>query len=494
MPPATATSRSPARIAASSRPAARRPDAQTLLIVSDGTSFGMPAAICAWRDGIWPCAGLQHLAHDDVLDLLGRHLGALERGADRDAAQLRRRQGGEPAAEPADGCPRGAEDDGPGHGANDSLRRGSWRSELDHPTPRRDTGADTIVVGVFEGEGIAHDIARRRARRRSWRRARPSARFRHLAHHARRRAALDPRRARRARRLRPRARARRRRGGARPRAASSARATLCWELPHHVGDAVAGALVEGTLLAAYALHGVQVRAGPRTRGARASCRLRPPRRRGGRGRAARVGAEAANAARDLGNAPRQRDDARAPRRARARARRAQLALSVEVLGRDGDRGARAWARSPPSRRAPTTEPQLITLRYEPDDAPARSLGLVGKAVTFDTGGYLDQARRPHARDEVRHVRRRRGARGHRARSRGSACPSGVVAVVGATENMISGARDAPRRHRALARRRSRSRSTTRTPRAASCSPTASPTRASAAPSAWSTSPRSPAAS
>ena len=33
-------------------------------------------------------AGLQHLAHHDVLHLLGRHAGALERGPDGDAAQL----------------------------------------------------------------------------------------------------------------------------------------------------------------------------------------------------------------------------------------------------------------------------------------------------------------------------------------------------------------------------------------------------------------------
>ena len=30
------------------------PEAQTLLIVSEGTSFGIPASIWAWRDGIWP--------------------------------------------------------------------------------------------------------------------------------------------------------------------------------------------------------------------------------------------------------------------------------------------------------------------------------------------------------------------------------------------------------------------------------------------------------
>ena len=31
------------------------PDAHTLLIVSEETSFGIPALICAWREGIWPC-------------------------------------------------------------------------------------------------------------------------------------------------------------------------------------------------------------------------------------------------------------------------------------------------------------------------------------------------------------------------------------------------------------------------------------------------------
>ena len=55
MPPPTPISTSPARICASSRPTARMPEAHTLLIVSELTSFGMPALICAWRDGIWPC-------------------------------------------------------------------------------------------------------------------------------------------------------------------------------------------------------------------------------------------------------------------------------------------------------------------------------------------------------------------------------------------------------------------------------------------------------
>ncbi len=54
MPPPTPTSRSPARIAVSIITVARTPEAHTLLIVSEDTSFGIPALICAWREGIWP--------------------------------------------------------------------------------------------------------------------------------------------------------------------------------------------------------------------------------------------------------------------------------------------------------------------------------------------------------------------------------------------------------------------------------------------------------
>src|SRR6478752_7631497 len=55
MPPATiGPERSPARTYWSARPTARRLDAQTLLMVSDGTSFGMPPLIWAWREGTWP--------------------------------------------------------------------------------------------------------------------------------------------------------------------------------------------------------------------------------------------------------------------------------------------------------------------------------------------------------------------------------------------------------------------------------------------------------
>ena len=54
MPPATATSRSPARTDWSTMPAERSPEAHTLFTVSEETSFGMPPLIWAWRLGIWP--------------------------------------------------------------------------------------------------------------------------------------------------------------------------------------------------------------------------------------------------------------------------------------------------------------------------------------------------------------------------------------------------------------------------------------------------------
>ena len=54
MPPVTTTSCSPARIITSAIWMARIDEAQTLLIVSAGVSFGSPAPIAACRAGAWP--------------------------------------------------------------------------------------------------------------------------------------------------------------------------------------------------------------------------------------------------------------------------------------------------------------------------------------------------------------------------------------------------------------------------------------------------------
>ncbi len=54
IPPATTTCTSPARIIWSAISTARIDEAQTLLIVSEGSSTGKPAPTVAWRAGAWP--------------------------------------------------------------------------------------------------------------------------------------------------------------------------------------------------------------------------------------------------------------------------------------------------------------------------------------------------------------------------------------------------------------------------------------------------------
>ena len=74
--------------------------------------------------GDLPLAGLQDLTHDDVLDLLGLDPGALQRGLDRDGAELGGVERGEAAAHLADGGAGGAEDHGLGHRMQTLLGRG----------------------------------------------------------------------------------------------------------------------------------------------------------------------------------------------------------------------------------------------------------------------------------------------------------------------------------------------------------------------------------
>ncbi len=65
--------------------------------------------------GDLPLAGLDHLTHHDVLHLIGRDLGALERGLDGAAAELGGVEAGEAPAELADGGSCGGKDHGLGH-------------------------------------------------------------------------------------------------------------------------------------------------------------------------------------------------------------------------------------------------------------------------------------------------------------------------------------------------------------------------------------------
>src|SRR6188472_1501178 len=110
-----------------------------------------------------------------------------------------------------------------------------------------ETGADTIAVGLFEGEGVAHDHGGVLQALVDSGEARTAARRLAVAHAGSLRYVL----------VGLGARERFDAEGARVAAATAlSRArelgcrALCWEVPHHVGDAEIAGLVEGTLLAA----------------------------------------------------------------------------------------------------------------------------------------------------------------------------------------------------------------------------------------------------
>jgi leucyl aminopeptidase len=147
-------------------------------------------------------------------------------------------------------------------------------------------------------------------------------------------------------------------------------------------------------------------------------------------------AEAVNAARDLQNRP-ANDLTPTALVAHAQALAEQIeGLSVESEGREGllARGMGAFAAVA---QGSEQEPALITLRYEHADARGPLLGLVGKAVTFDSGGI---SLKPGAKMSEMKFDMSGGAAvieaiGAIARL---GLPVKLVGVVGATENLPSG--------------------------------------------------------
>src|SRR5215218_7317386 len=288
------------------------------------------------------------------------------------------------------------------------------------------TGADTVVVGIFAGKGVPHDVeGGALGALVDSGEARPD--FRKLTHtHAAGkrwilvglgdRDAFDAERARIAAAV------------ALGRAQELGARTLCWELPHKVPDAVAGALVEGTLLAAYRYAAFKSEPGedraPRELVVSAHHDVSGPVEVG------RAGGEAANRARDLGNAP---ANALTPAALAARARELP-GVQVEVMGRAEIEAAGMGAFAAVAQGA-AEEPQLITIRHEPPGAAGPLLGIVGKAVTFDTGGY---SIKPAARMHEMKFDMCGGAAVLEAIGAIAelGLPVPVAAVIGATENMV----------------------------------------------------------
>jgi leucyl aminopeptidase len=296
------------------------------------------------------------------------------------------------------------------------------RATTDSPL---DSGADTIVVGVFDGKGIPHDVEDG-ALGALVESGEARSKFRALTHtHAAGRrwiligcGARDEFDGERARVAAAVALGRAQELGAR---------VLCWELPHKVPDAVAGALVEGTLLAAYRYTAFKSEPGderaPDALVVSAHHDVSAPVARG------RAVAAAANRARDLGNAP---PNAMRPEALAAQAR-AIPGVEVDVMGRAEIVAAGMGAFASVAQGA-DAEPQLITIRYEGGEGPL--LGFVGKAVTFDSGGY---SIKPAARMHEMKFDMGGGAAVLEATAAIAelGLPVRLVSVIGATENMVS---------------------------------------------------------
>jgi leucyl aminopeptidase len=305
------------------------------------------------------------------------------------------------------------------------------------PPPPASSDADTIAVGVFAGEDAPPDcpaevhelVASGEARRTLAALALTRAGGRRWllvglgAHDA-----FGPERARVAAAA---ACARAREIGAR---------TLCWALPAGSPAATAAAIVEGTLLADYRFDAAKSK--PEGAGEAEA----PPRHLEGLvvsgediaedvAQAALV-TEAANRARDLQNRP-ANDLTPTALAERARELAGELQdVGVEVEGRSGivARGMGAFAAVA---QGSEQEPALITLRYEPPDAAGPRLGLVGKGVTFDSGGISlkPSAKMSEMKFDMSGAASVLEAFGAIARLQ---LPLNVVAVLGATENLPSG--------------------------------------------------------
>ncbi|MGA2319290.1 MAG: leucyl aminopeptidase [Solirubrobacteraceae bacterium] len=306
--------------------------------------------------------------------------------------------------------------------------------------PGKTSDADTVALGVFEGEELNPQAPAVLGELLACGEARRSFKALALAHAEGKRWLLvglgargkfTPERARVAAAV------------ARERAREISTKTLCWETPCNEDKAVAAALVEGTILSDYRfeLYKAAASAAHDSAAEGAPKHLErlivsaPDPLAGTLAEAALV-TEAVNRARDLQN--RSGNDltpTALAEHARALARDIE-ALSVEVDGRQGilARGMGAFAAVA---QGSEQEPALITLRYEGEGADSPSLAFVGKAVTFDSGGI---SLKPGGKMSEMKFDMSGGAAvleavGAIARL---GLPVRLLAVIGATENLPSG--------------------------------------------------------
>ena len=225
--------------------------------------------------------------------------------------------------------------------------------------------------------------------------------------------------------------------------------SLAWAVPEARTDAasapeLAAALVEGAILASFRFDRFKSR-NPEEPPPPAIERLSVVVGEDGEGlsravEVARISSEAANRTRELQALP---SNVVTPAYLADRAQEIAAAhdsIAVEVMGRDEivERGMGGLAAVA---RGSIEEPRLISLRYSTDGG-GEKLGLVGKAVTFDTGGI---SIKPSARMEEMKMDMSGGAAVLEsvAAIAELGLPIEVVACVPATENMPGGAATKP---------------------------------------------------
>jgi leucyl aminopeptidase len=294
------------------------------------------------------------------------------------------------------------------------------------------TGADTIVTGVFEDEGVAHDLpdGQLEALLDSGEGGRAFKRLALLHHDGRRviliglgaRAEFDGERAREA-------------AGIAHKRARQCRATdLCWEIPHHVGDDIVEGIVAGTVLADYRF--TRYKPAPADEHELERLIVSAHHDVSAPARRAAVLAAAQNRARDLANAP--PNDLTPTALADYATTLASRHDSLDVRVLDGDqireRGMGAFAAVA---QGSDQDPRFIELVYEPEGVETPRLAMIGKAVTFDSGGLAIKPANSMIEMKFDMCGGAAVIEAIAALAELEA-PVRVLGIVGATENMING--------------------------------------------------------
>jgi leucyl aminopeptidase len=220
------------------------------------------------------------------------------------------------------------------------------------------------------------------------------------------------------------------------RSAREARArTLCWALPAGTGADIAEALVQGTVLAAYRFDSYKPAAADDPPGLQTLIVSAHEDASAAVGRAA-VLAAAQNRARDLANTPPNELTPAALAEYAAGLAERYGAITVTVAGGEEIR-ARGMGAFAAVAQGSAQDPRLITLEYEGAPPDGRRLALVGKAVTFDSGGLWLKPTTSQIDMKFDMCGGAAVIEAIAALAELSA-PVRVLGVIGATENMISG--------------------------------------------------------